>query len=110
VAGTDKPVEGRTVGVRFNDYLGGFAGIGVIFSYIQFLSVYISEQIIPPNLADVIPFVVFFFGLPIFLLIAVIPSLIILDIMKEHRIRYVRNLAKKMKINDFVKVSFEKVK
>jgi hypothetical protein len=109
VAGTDQPVEGRTVGGRFTDFLRGYAGIGVVFSYIQFLSVYISEQVIPPNPTDVIIFLVFFLGLPIFLLIAVIPSLILLDITREHRIRFVRNFAAKMEITDFVEISFEKV-
>jgi hypothetical protein len=110
VAGTDEPVEGRTVGGRFTDFLRGYAGIGVVFSYIQFLSVYFGEQTIPPNPVDIAVFLMFFLGLPIFLLIAVIPSLIILDITKEHRIRFVRNFAEKMGITDFVKISFEKIK
>jgi len=109
VAGTDQPVEGRAVGGRFTDFLRGYAGIGVVFSYLQFLLVYVSEQTIPPNLIDVIVFLVFFFGLPIFLLIAVIPSLILLDITREHRIRFVRNFAEKMGITDFVKFSLEKI-
>ena len=52
---------------------------------------------------------VFFLGFPAFMLIATIPSLIILDITKEHRIRYVRTVAGKMGITDFVEISFEKV-
>lgn len=43
------------------------------------------------------------------MLITVIPSLIILDITKEHRIRFVRNFAQRMGITDFVEISFEKV-
>ena len=39
-----------------------------------------------------------------------IPSLIILDMIKGHRIRFVRNFAEKMGITDFVKISFEKIK
>ena len=109
VAGTDQPVEGRTVGGRFTDFLRGYVGIGVVFSYLQFLSVYISEQAIPPNPIDVIIFLVFFLGLPIFLLIGVIPSLILLDMTKAHRIRFVRNFAEKMGITDFVKFSLEKI-
>jgi hypothetical protein len=109
VAGTGQPVEGRTVGGRYTDFLRGYAGIGVIFSYIQFLSVYISEQTLPPNLVDIIVFLMFFLGLPVFLLIAVIPSLIFLDITREHRICYVRNIAEKMRITDFVKFSVEKI-
>jgi hypothetical protein len=110
VSETDEPVEGRTVGGRFTDFLRGFAGLGVVFSYLQFLLVYISEQIIPSNPMDIIVFALFFFGLPIFLIIAVLPSLIILNVMKERRIRFVRDVAKKMGITDYVKISFEKVK
>ncbi len=78
-------------------------------SYLQFISVYISEQAIPPNPIDVIIFLVIFLGLPIFLLIGVIPSLILLDMTKAHRIRFVRNFAEKMGITDFVKFSLEKI-
>jgi hypothetical protein len=53
-------------------------------------------------------FVVFFFGIPIFMLISVIPSLIILDITKEHRVRFVRSFAEKMGIADYVEILFEK--
>ena len=109
VSGTDEPVEGRTVGGRFTDFLRGFAGFGVVFSYIQFLLVFISEQIIPSNPMDIIVFAVLFFGLPIFMIISVIPSLIILNVMKERRIRFVRDVAKRMGISDFVKISFEKI-
>lgn len=108
VAGTDEPVEGRTVGGRFTDFLRGFAGLGVIFSYIQFLTIFITEQIIPSNPLDIIVFAIFFFGLPIFLLIAVIPSLIILDKTKEHRTRFIRNVAEKMGITNFVEIEFKK--
>lgn len=43
------------------------------------------------------------------MLIAVLPSLIIFDIMKEHRLRFIRNFAEKMGITDFVEISFKKV-
>jgi len=109
VARSDQPVEGRTVGGRFTDFLRGYAGIGVVLSYIQFLYFFLIEQ--KPLLDPIgqIGSLVFFFGFPAFMLIATIPSLIILDITKEHRIRYVRTVARKMGITDFVEISFEKV-
>jgi hypothetical protein len=111
VEGTDSPVEGRALGGRFTDFLRGYAGIGVVFSYIQFLSVFVSQKTtIPPNPVDIAVFLLVFLGLPIFLLIAVIPSLIILDVTKEHRIRFVRNFAEKIGITEFVKISLEKIK
>lgn len=110
VVGTDQPVEGRTVGGRFTDFVRGYAGIGVVFSDLQFLSVYIAEQpVVRLHPADLLIFVVFFFGLPIFLLIAVIPSLIVLDVTKEHRIRFIRNVAEKIGITDLVEITFKKI-
>lgn len=112
VAGTDQPVEGRTVGGRLTDFLRGYAGLGVLLSYLQLLSVrFFSEGVLQEfDPIGLFATITGFFGLPIFLLIAVIPSLIILDITKERRIRFVRNFAAKMGITDFVEISFEKVK
>ena len=42
-------------------------------------------------------------------MISVIPLLIILNLMTERRIGFVRDVAKRMDISDFVKISFEKV-
>jgi len=109
VARSDQPVEGRTVGGRFTDFLRGYAGIGVVLSYLQFLSFFLVEQQLPVDPIGQIGSLVFFFGFPIFVLIAIIPSLILLDMTKEHRIRYVRTVAGKMGITDFVEISFEKV-
>ena len=110
--GTDQLIEVRAVGGRFTDFLRGYAGIGVALSYLQFLLVYMNEISGPilANMINLAAFLVFFFGLPIFLLIAILPSLIILDITKEHRLRFVRKFSKKMGVTDFVKISFEKIK
>ena len=110
VEGTDQPVEVRTVGGRFTDFLRGYAGIGIVFSYIQFLIIYFSETGISVlNTTELFGTLVFFFGFPAFIFIAILPSLIILDLAKEHRIRFVRKVAKKMAITEFLEVSIEKV-
>lgn len=110
VAGTDQPVEIRTVGGRFTDFLRGYAGIGVVFSYLQFLIIYFSETAISIlNPTALIGTLVFFFGFPVFIFIAVLPSLIILDVTKEHRVHFVRKIAEKMAITEFLEVSLEKV-
>lgn len=110
VAGTDQPVEIRTVGGRFTDFLRGYAGIGVVFSYLQFLIIYFGETAISIlNPTALIGTLVFFFGFPVFIFIAVLPSLIILDVTKEHRVHFVRKIAEKMAITEFLEVSLEKV-
>ena len=110
VAGKDQPVEVRTVGGRFTDFLRGYAGIGVVFSYLQFLIVYFSETAISIlNLTALIGTLVFFFGFPVFIFIAMLPSLIILDVTREHRIHSIRKIAEKIAITEFLEVSLEKV-
>jgi len=111
VAGTDQLIEVRTVGGRFTDFLRGYAGIGVALSYLQFLLSYMDEIGGPilANPINLVAFLLFFFGIPIFLLISILPSLIIFDLMKERRLRFIRKLAEKMGIVDFVDISLEKV-
>ena len=108
--GTDQLIEVRTVGGRFTDFLRGYAGIGVVFVYLQFLLSYMAEIGGPvlANPINLIVFLLFFFGIPIFLLITILPSLIIFDLMKEKRLRFIRSLAEKMGIVDFVDISLEK--
>jgi len=110
VLGKDQPVEIRTVGGRFTDFLRGYAGIGVVFSYLQFLILYFSETAISIlNPTELIGTLVFFFGFPAFIFIAIIPSLIILDLTKDQRIRFTRKIAEKMGITEFLEISVEKV-
>ena len=81
------------------------------FSYLQFLLSYMDEIGGPilTNPINLVAFLLFFFGIPIFLLITILPSLIIFDLMKERRLRFIRKVAEKMGINDFVDISLEKV-
>lgn len=111
VARNDQLIEVRTVGGRFTDYLRGYAGIGVALSYLQFLLSYMDEIGGPilANPINLIAFLLFFFGIPIFLLITILPSLIFFDLIKERRLRFIRNIAEKMGIADFVEISLEKV-
>ena len=107
----NKIVEVRTVGGRFTDYLRGYAGIGVTLSYLQFLLSYMDEIGGPilANPINLVAFLLFFFGIPVFLLIAILPALIILDLMKERRLKFIRKLAENMGITDFADVTLVKV-
>jgi hypothetical protein len=51
---------------------------------------------------------VWMFGLPLFISLLAIPSLIILDLTRKHRIKYVRRAAARMGIKDEVQISFQK--
>ena len=105
VRGTDRPVEGRTVGGVFNDYLRGYSGFGIAFSYLQILVVYFGGLLSVLRL-DIVS-LIGWFGLPVYIILAVIPTFIILDLTRDHRIQYVRRVAAKFGITRVVKISFE---
>jgi hypothetical protein len=105
VRGTDRPVEGRTVGGVFNDYLKGYSGFSIAFSYLQILVVSYSD-IINVERVDFAQ-LIGFFGIPVYVILTVIPTFILLDLIRDHRIQYVRRLAAKIGITRVVKISFE---
>jgi len=105
VRGTDRPVEGRTVGGVFNDYLKGYSGFSIAFSYLQILVVSYGDLI---NVQRVdFAQLIGFFGIPVYVILTVIPTLILLDLTRDHRIQYVRRVAAKIGITRIVKISFE---
>jgi len=105
VRGTDRPVEGRTVGGVFNDYLKGYSGFSIAFSYLQILVVSYGDLI---NVQRVdFAQLIGFFGIPVYVILTVIPTLILLDLTRGHRIQYVRRVAAKIGITRVVKISFE---
>jgi hypothetical protein len=84
-----KPREVRTVGGWFNDYLRGYAGLSVAFSYFLFVFRYVIA------IEMELIFVLFWLGLPFFVTVSTIPSFIYMDKSKETRIRYIRGVAER---------------
>ena len=105
VRGTDRPVEGRTVGGMFNDYLKGYSGFSIAFSYLQILVVSYGD-IINVERVDIAQ-LIGFFGIPVYVILTVIPTFLLLDLTRDHRIQYVRRVAAKIGITRVVKISFE---
>jgi hypothetical protein len=103
---TDRPVEGRTVGGVFNDYLKGYSGFSIAFSYLQIITVYYSGLMSGGVRIDIIE-LIGWFGLPVYVVLTVIPTFILLDLTRDHRIQYVRRVAAKIGITKFVKISFQ---
>jgi hypothetical protein len=106
VRGTDKPVEARTVGGIFNDYLKGYSGFSIALSYLQILIIYYSSLWSGGYRVDFIE-LIGWFGLPAYVILTVIPTFILYDLIRDHRIQYVRNIATKIDITRTVKISFE---
>jgi hypothetical protein len=105
VEGTGRPVEGRTVGGWFNDYLKGYSGFGVAFSYLQIVFMFYNRIGGPfrTNIANLVGW----FGLPFYVMLTLIPGLILLDMIREHRVRFIRNMAARLGVTAVVEISFE---
>ena len=79
----NKSIEIRSVGNSYTTLLKGYTGIAVIFSYYMFL-ISLSPHIEPENLG--LLSILLIFGLlvfmPILISMSLIPTIIILDLMK----------------------------
>lgn len=90
--GSGRPGEMRAVGGWFNDYLRGYAGLSVAFSYLLFVFRYVS------TFEMEVVFVLFWVGLPFFVTVSTIPTFIHLDKVRGRTAAYVRGFAGKMGI------------
>jgi hypothetical protein len=108
VRGMGRPFEVRAVGGWFHDYLRGYAGFGVALSFILILLEYIGPEIAQRGLVANLSDISWMFGLPVFITLTVIPAHIVLDITREHRIGYVRKVARATGITDTVSVSYQR--
>jgi len=100
----------KSVGEWFQTLLKGYAGIGVILTYTlviyDFITLYISNIGQPGNILN-IPSLILWLGLPFYLIFSTIPAVIVHDLIKKPRIKYIRKIAEKIGIRDNAIVSFE---
>ena len=100
----------KSVGEWFQTLLKGYAGIGVILTYIlviyDFVKLYIEGIGNPGNILN-IPSLILWLGLPFYLIFSIIPAVIVHDLIKKQRINYIRKIADKIGIRDAAIVSFE---
>lgn len=100
----------KSIGDWFQTILKSYAGIGAFITYIlliyDFINNYI-ENIGSPGLALNIPSLILWLGLPFYLIISLIPALICNDLIKDHRVRFIRNIAEKIGITHTAVISFE---
>ena len=104
---THKPIEIRSVGRWYGQFLKGYAGISVVLSYIEFMELFIPQLANDLSVPLFIMLLVVFIPFPVVVVIPLIPALIILDRLKEKRIKFMREKARKLGISSNAEVSFE---
>ncbi|MFX0059370.1 MAG: hypothetical protein ACFE85_06900 [Candidatus Hodarchaeota archaeon] len=106
----EEPFTLKSMGDWFQTIFKSYAGLGAIISYVliiyEFLTNFIKNLGIPGNLLN-IPSLVLWLGLPFYLVLAAIPCLILNDLIRNHRIKYIRKIADKFKIRDPALISFQ---
>ncbi|MFX1324632.1 MAG: hypothetical protein ACFE8N_06735 [Promethearchaeota archaeon] len=107
---SNEPFTLKSIGEWFQTMLRSYAGIGAIITYILIIYNYLTDiaqgTAIKGSALNILS-LIFWLGLPFYLIIALIPSLIINDLIRNHRVRFIRYLGKKMGIQDSVEISLE---
>ncbi|MBD3407749.1 MAG: hypothetical protein GF411_16645 [Candidatus Lokiarchaeota archaeon] len=99
-------IEVRSVGSWYQWVLKGYSGISVILAFIVFLTaIYFNAP--QGSLIDVYRTVL---PMPLLLMLMTLPTVIILDKIRSHRIRFILRVARKLGIQDRVSVKYEKIK
>jgi len=101
VKDTDQPTETKSVGGYFQTLLKGYAGIGALIAYYTF-AIAIMD-ILSEGKFDIIMFIVaglFYAPFPILVAIAILPSILLADVLRNQRIEYVKKWAKKFGITE----------
>ncbi len=100
----------KSIGEWFQTLLKGYAGIGVLLTYIfviyDFVILFIDNLGDPRNLLN-IPSLFLWLGLPFYLIFSMIPAVIVHDALRKRRLSYVRKIANRIGIRDAAIVSFE---
>lgn len=104
---THKPIEIRSVGRWYGQFLKGYAGISVVFSYIEFMELFIPQLANDLSVLIFIMLLVVFIPFPLIIVIPLIPTLIISDRLKEKRLRFIRQKAKNLGIVSSAEVTFK---
>ena len=100
---TNKPLEIRSIGRWYEQFLKGYAGVSVLISYVNFITIFFIAA--GANLSLFIITLIMFIPFPLIMIIPSIPALILLDIIKEKRTNFILNKARKLGITDTMDVS-----
>lgn len=101
---TINPPEVRSIGRWYGQFLKGYAGVSVIFSYFEFITIFLVETASFTSLFSIL--LAIFIPFPFFMILPFIPTLIVSDLIKKHRNQYIRRFASKLGIVSSVEIMF----
>ncbi|MFW9818201.1 MAG: hypothetical protein ACFFE5_01230 [Candidatus Thorarchaeota archaeon] len=102
---TNKPLEIRSIGRWYEQFLKGYTGVSVLLSYIEFITIFFPTT--GSNLPLFITLLIIFIPFPFLMIIPSIPALIILDKIKDKRTNFVLKKARNIGITNTMGVSID---
>ena len=110
VVNSNESIVFRSIGEWFQTILRSYAGIGAVITYIvvvqDFITRFINNYGLPGNILN-IPSLVLWLGMPFYLVLSLIPAIIFNDLIKRNRVKYIRNIGRKLGIKGSAIISFE---
>ena len=110
IENSDEMVVLHSIGDWFQTILKSYAGIGAFITYVlvvrDFITRYIENIGVPGNIFS-IPSLVLWLGMPLYLILSLIPAIIINEIIKKRKINYIRKVSNRLGIKDIAVISFE---
>ncbi|MFW9968809.1 MAG: hypothetical protein ACFFDF_01330 [Candidatus Odinarchaeota archaeon] len=105
-----EPIVLHSIGDWFQTILRSYAGIGAIITYIlavnDFINKFIANYGAPGNIFN-IPSLILWLGMPLYLTISLVPTVIINDLLKKKNRNYIRKISKKLDIQDSAVITLE---
>ncbi|MCK4381336.1 MAG: hypothetical protein KAW51_09390 [Candidatus Lokiarchaeota archaeon] len=100
----------HSIGDWYQTILKSYAGIGVFITYTlvvrDFITRYIENIGTPGNIFN-IPSLVLWLGMPLYLILSLIPAIIINEVIKKSRVNYILKFSNRLGIKDTAVISFE---
>lgn len=108
--GKEKPIIAQSIGGSYNYILKGYAGIGVLILYYELVFLFyggigLSHPHPYVNFLNIYLFMSYFIIVPLL----TIPATIVIDILRDRRVKFTRKIAAKLGIVDEVVIEFNKV-
>lgn len=98
VKNTGGILEIRSVGGWYRQFLKGYAGIGVLFTYLIIISNFWSSMQGVTDPLSAIFFLSIIAPIPLYAAMAVLPTILVFEVTRTHRTTYILNMTKKLGI------------
>ena len=109
IESSEEFVEVKSIGEWFNTFLKSYAGISALLTYLIVIYNFFSNFLTNTGVLNIlnIPILILWIGMPFYLAIALVPTLILNDLLETKRVNYIKKIAEKLDIKNTAIISFE---